>query len=288
MTADYLHTSIIGLRKYNVNAINPFTLYLKSFDSYYKIRGKGLFRPIEGLEYTKKAPIVIFGCSFAYGHMLPDNEILSARLAEKAKRKVYNFAYPAWGVQEIIYLFKHNDTLRNIEKKAASEENNTIQYIIYWYISDHLRRIYHEFDFCSVYYYLNYEEKNGDLVPKNHKYPFIDAYYVVKNYKYYKSYEDFRYIPEETKYKFFNLHLKKIMEEKSKYFPNAQFILMSSSEPFPDKEVEILKNMNIRVLYTKDLTGIDMESDPEWTLDDHPNAAAVELLSDALIKELDL
>ena len=281
----YFQTSVIRVALYYREGLMPFTIYLKSFDTFYKERKDSLFRPVEGLEYTDKTPIVLLGCSFAYGHILPDNEILSARLVEKAKRTVYNLGYPGWGVQNIIYLLQNNELFKNPKKLSKGEGT---QYFIYWYINDHLRRMYCRFDISSIYYYLTYDKKDNSLIQRKNKHPFIDAFYVYKDYKYFENYKEFEQISIEQQYEFLNLHLKKIMEEKQKLFPNAKFILMSSSIPFPEEEEKILSNMNIKLLYTADLTGVDMETGPEWTYDMHPNPQAIELLSDALIKELDL
>ena len=134
----YFQTSVIRVALYYREGLMPFTIYLKSFDTFYKERKDSLFRPVEGLEYTDKTPIVLLGCSFAYGHILPDNEILSARLVEKAKRTVYNLGYPGWGVQNIIYLLQNNELFKNPKKLSKGEGT---QYFIYWYINDHLRRM---------------------------------------------------------------------------------------------------------------------------------------------------
>ena len=285
INATYHNTSFWGLRNFHYDELVPFTIKIKTFDAFYNSRKDSMFRPIEGQEYEDKIPVILLGCSFAYGHVLPDNKILSAKLAQKAHRKIYNFAYPGWGVQEILYLFKNNETLKNI---TIPEEEGGKQYLIYWYISDHLRRMYHEFDQSSIYYYLTYQNINGNLSPIHQKHPFLDAYFIYKDYRFKVMVDEYAQLTDEEKYPFFNLHLAKILEEKNKLFPNAEFILMSSSEPFPEEETQLLDDMGIRVMYTQDLTGVDMENDPEWTYDIHPNAAAVELLSDALVKELDL
>ena len=261
-----------------------FTLKMSTFDDFYKKREANMFRPVSGEEYTEKKPIILMGCSFAYGHVLDDNKILSARIAEKAKRTVYNFAYPGWGTQNIIYLMQHNQKLQNVKKEGEGK-----QYIIYWYIYDHLRRLYIPFFFTDTYYALLYTEKNGTLVRKERNHPYIDAFYLIKDQEYKRVLTDYAERTEEMeKYRFFMQHMYRIKEEKDKLFPDAQIIVMSSSEPFPDQVVSDLEAIDIPVLYTKDLTGVDMENDPEWTYDIHPNAAAVELLSDALIKELGL
>lgn len=40
-----------------------------------------------------KKPVVIFGCSFAYGEYLNDNQTFGYKLSKQTGRTVYNFAY---------------------------------------------------------------------------------------------------------------------------------------------------------------------------------------------------
>lgn len=44
-----------------------------------------------------KKPVVIFGCSFAYGEYLKDNQTFGYKLSKQTGRTVYNFAYSGWG-----------------------------------------------------------------------------------------------------------------------------------------------------------------------------------------------
>ncbi len=265
----------------------PFCAKMMSFDKYYQKRRSTMFRPIAGKEYTDKVPIVLFGCSFAYGHTLPDEKILSALLADKMKRTVYNFGFPGWGGETVLYLLKNDKELRNIKK-----EGNGKQYLIYWYITDHLRRLYSPYWMTAQYYFLTYTEKNNDLYVTKHKHPVLDAYYPYKIYNTNRiDINADEHTPMEEKLRFFNLHLKKIMEEKQKVFPDAEFILLSSADKFPAEEEKIMKDMGIRILYIKEMTGIDvdgpsLESETEWLAEGHPNENAVKIIAEALAKEL--
>lgn len=283
MTAHLMNTTFSDVFKNHLSLQNNnFTLKIKSFDEYYNKHSDTMFRPVAGEEYAEKVPLVLFGCSYAYGHLLPDYDVLSAQLANKTHRTVYNFAYPSWGTQEIIYLMQNNKKLRDVRKDGMGK-----QYLIYWYIPDHLWRLYQPFMYNSTYYFLTYNAIDGKLSQVRHSHPVLDAFYIYKKYKYTKIYTIFEHMPDEWKYRFLNMHLKKIIEEKEKLFPNAEFIMLVTHD-MPHQEVEIINQLGIRVFFTQELTGINMEFDEEYTYENHPNEKANDILSDVLIKILDL
>lgn len=259
-----------------------FTYKMKSFDDFYKqLKEEHLFRPVAGSEYTDKNPVILMGCSFAYGHILPDEAILSAKLSEKLKRTVYNFGYPGWGTQQILYIMQNDNDMKNIKMNE-----NDKQYIIYWHISDHFRRLYSPFWSTNKYYFLTYKEKNNTLEKVNPKHPIIDSYYPYKTWKTNSIDKKAVSMSIEEKYRFFNLHLKEIMKEKNKLFPKAEFILLSTGH-FSEEENDIIKSLGIKLINIEDLTGMDLENDYDL-LDEtgHPEASAVECLSKYLAKEL--
>ena len=59
----------------------------------------------EGLNYKKK-PIILFGCSYAYGYQLEREQTLTYKLAQNAKIPVYNRAFTGWGIQHMLYQSK--------------------------------------------------------------------------------------------------------------------------------------------------------------------------------------
>ncbi|MGN0005244.1 MAG: hypothetical protein ACI37Z_04670 [Candidatus Gastranaerophilaceae bacterium] len=104
---------------------------------------KTLFRePI--LKGKNSDNIFIFGCSYAYGGPLEADEIFSAYLAEDTKYSVYNFAYGGWGIQHFLALLENYD-FSSIKSP---------KYVIYVYMSDHVRRMYSKYsDFLNTYYF---------------------------------------------------------------------------------------------------------------------------------------
>ncbi len=110
-----------------------------------------------GINYTKK-PIVIFGCSYAYGHGLKREETFPYKLSEITKRPVYSFA--SCGSNAIRNLIEVEKFIKNDEqnKKVINEA----EYYIYLYMHDHIDR-YLEIDNLMEGYYKIFSIKNKYL-----------------------------------------------------------------------------------------------------------------------------
>ena len=77
-------------------------------ESFYQTK---FFRSPAGLEYKDKPSIVLFGCSYAYGQNLENEETLSYQLSRYLKRTVYNFALCGGGLQDILHIIRNNKIL---------------------------------------------------------------------------------------------------------------------------------------------------------------------------------
>ncbi len=132
---------------------------------------------------SKKAPILLFGCSFTYGEAIKYEECISYVLSKLTNRSVYNRGILSMGIKEayfqsqIIYIMeeyiKQNkkydvvDIIKNLNFNDKTKENfikifkddysrekifenyeqiandKEIEYVFYIFIGDHLRRLYH-------------------------------------------------------------------------------------------------------------------------------------------------
>ena len=93
-------------------------------------------RKPDGLEYKNKEPIVLFGCSYAYGQFLEYNQTFSYKLAHILKRPVYNRAIPGRGISFMYWQSINNDFY------SAVPPSDTVLYIIF---HDHYRRLFLNF-----------------------------------------------------------------------------------------------------------------------------------------------
>jgi len=74
---------------------------LKGFFNGRSNRGSSGRKP-DGLEYKNKTPILIFGCSFAFGQYLNHKKTVSYKLSKLLKRPVYNRSVPGGGYSTCI------------------------------------------------------------------------------------------------------------------------------------------------------------------------------------------
>ena len=118
---------------------------------------KTKLRKPDGLQYKNKSKhsIVLFGCSYAYGVGLAQNQTFSYKLSQILKTPVYNRAL-AWGnLQEMWYQVEGSKDFYTQVPKSDT--------YIYLMMYDHYNRMYSFFTVYTYRQYLNYIDYNGNL-----------------------------------------------------------------------------------------------------------------------------
>lgn len=87
------------------------------------------YRPIENIQSDKN--ILIFGCSFAYGMFLKDNETFSHFLGKLTEYNIYNRSHNGRSAQHMLYQLENKDLIKSLPKP---------DYVIYVFIPHHIRR----------------------------------------------------------------------------------------------------------------------------------------------------
>lgn len=205
-----------------------------------------------------KKPIVIFGCSFADGVFLKDEDKFSYRLYEATERNVYNKAMVGQGLQYMLY---------QLENEKFYQEFPEPEYVIYVYINDQLRRLYKE---CapmmkSPFYKIG---KNGKLKKINnpfyYSFPMLCIRYMEQ-------------VPENDEtYSFLRQHFIYAKELADKHWKNAKWILILYEET-PVKYFEELKKYGYTVVVLKDLVPDDFYTNLKYRIsetDPHPSKEA--------------
>lgn len=263
-----------------------FLLRSGSYKKLYNPTPDILYKEIRPIEYRdkNKEPIVIFGCSFAYGYAIDYKDSVSVRLANLTNRTIYNRAKNAEGPNFMYYQLKNN-VLKNIKNP---------KYIIYFFIPSHLWRNYqakpHTYaDYITIRYKITENEikENPIMFPTLHSSFFV--YLLDLIYLKYKS--------QDTKC--LNKMFSKIIEESLKIikinFPKTKFVIVY----MPSWQYEE-HNPNISNL----IEGIDPDIKfidiikflPDITTEDkywvdnggHPSSYAWEKIVPILTKELNL
>lgn len=246
---------------------------------------EGWGRAPEGLEYNNK-PIVIFGCSYAYGYNLSKEQTFSYKLANTTMRPVYNRAWTGWSIQHMLYQTR----LEKFYKQIPEPE-----YVIYVYLNDHLRRLYlmsfAAWNILAEEQNLRYKEKDGHLIQIQNKNPLlrqIKRLYLTNEL--HRMYVE-KYILKNHK-KCYDFALKHFIESKNemqKHWKNTKYIILFYNDTSDNKVFKTnLEKNGFIIIDSSDLTDRNLKDEAYMMPNEHPTEAAWDLLVSPIVKELNL
>lgn len=247
----------------------------------------GWGRPVEGTEYNKK-PIVVFGCSFAYGFSLNNEQTFSYKLSKLAKVPVYNRAENGWGIQHMLYQSKLDELYKQIPEP---------EYVIYIYINDHIRRLYlltfSSWNILEEEQNLRYKEKNGQLIEIQNRNPILRQikrlYFVNKIHHSYVKKFILRKGNEKNFYDFAFKHFAEAKTEMEKHWKNTKYVIFFYDSNKEDTYLkDKLKDIGYIIINKSDLTNEDLTSPQYFLTNYHPNENAWDLLTPLIIKKLNI
>ena len=237
----------------------------------------------------KKKPILIYGCSYAYGENLPQEETLSYFLSQKAKRPVYNFGVSAKGLQHTLYL------LENDEKVTPAPE-----YIFYVFIYDHARRMYMNCSKTDDCKYIYYHLKNGKMVLQKNKYDLSERFYTSKYLKE-TLYFYLKNLFEEKIYNDLKSYFIAIQDAAKEKYPNTKLVIINygiaNKKILNSQRENELKKDGIEIInlrkeikgkFNKDIKDDEYRLSPEEDVYKHPNGKAWDIISDYLCEKYKL
>ncbi len=244
---------------------------------------EGWGRAPEGLQYNKK-PIVIFGCSYAYGYNLEKEQTLSYKLANLAKQPVYNRAWTGWSVQHMLYQTRLEKFYEQIQEP---------EYVIYVYLNDHLRRLYlmsfAAWNILADEQNLRYKEKDGNLIQIQNNNPIlrqIKRLYLTNEL--HRIYVE-KYILKD-KQKCYDFALKHFVESKNemqKHWENTKYIVLFYNDTSDNKVFKTnLEKNGFIIIDSSDLTNENLKDSKYMMPNEHPTEAAWDLITPKLIEKL--
>lgn len=185
------------------------------------------YRKNYGLNFHK-GNIILFGCSYAYGHMLEDKDTFHYKLSQKLKRPVYNYAVSGESTQFALMKIRSH-TIDDVIKKS--------DYAILVTIGEHIWRLHcNSNGYALEYTWPRYDIKNGELVFHKTRFPFIEASYL---YKYIRKLYFARFLSESDSeivqnylFDVMKLHYIEIKKELEKINPNIKVVII----PYLDSE----------------------------------------------------
>jgi len=238
-------------------------------------------RVIFGENYTNK-PVIILGCSYAFGFGLKKEKSFPFLLSEKTKRPVINFAECGYGAAASM------SKLINFYSAASEKYKkmiNDAEYIVYLYMYDHSARyisLWHFLDFYPVIYETSEFEKK-----------FLKYYlyrYIASKIKLHHILKGFPFSDNSSE--FILYLLKRVWALSKLYAPEAEFITIIYDETLPsnDSKTKIMftgEKMNdqkiwgggsaagfseySKIVHTKELTGFIFNNKYRLNGDQHPN-----------------
>lgn len=225
--------------------------------------------------------IVWFGCSFAEGAGLNDNQTPCYKISELTGKSCINKAKGATGAQFMYY---------QINDDKIMDDAKTADFIIYTFIWNHIQRLYnYQVNPLIDMFNLRYKIIDGNLVDITPQFnPLYSSFFVKRILN--------KIVFEQAKQESYNFRLfNKIMKEtyniSQKRYPNSKFIFIEfpelSKKELPDYEVKELESYGIKVIRVKDIIGNIDIYDPKYWLPDniHPTEQAWDLILPTIVEK---
>ncbi len=244
------------------------------------------FRTPCGVNFVKK-PIIIFGCSVAYGEYLKNEETFSYMLSKLTKRPVYNFAFSGFGLQHMLF---------QLQNEKETDKINNPKMVIFLFTEDHIRRINLEsFSPLDKELYLKYEKHNNSLVEKKQHSFCLDKLYLTRSLKYYMAIKDYNENMNSKRYEdLILLHILESQKIIAKKYPEAELVILFYEPTTKEKDVTRrikadLTKYKIKYTTTTELMGKNLSENPEYTFpDSHPKAIVWKILTPEFVKKYNL
>ncbi len=239
-----------------------------------------------------KGTILLFGCSFTYGAWLNEFDTFSYRLQHYTNRLVLNRGFSGWGPAGMLYQLRLSDLKNSLcfNLKSTLCNYGDVEYVIYTFIADHVRRNYVKCAFFDdKYMFYKYDKKSNSLVEKSNFDNFYYHSYILRKLYFDKVYRMVNEYNNDVK-QFTILHFTQSHKLIKQLFPHAKFIVFVYDGDNYIKPIQKeLEADGISIIYLTDLSKIDF-SKAEYKLIDgqHPNAKAWEIIVPLLAKKLNL
>ncbi len=240
-------------------------------DTYHNLIHSEEFRAVENKD-SKKKPILIFGCSFAWGSDLEENQTISYKLGQATKRPIYNRARMGWSVQHMLYQLQQDEFYKIVPKP---------EYIIYICIGGHEIRlntpVSPTFPNC---YYIFYKMKNDKLIQKKRTFysdKFLFQHFINNKYPKSNITDMLPYFKEA----------KNIVEKK--WGKDVKFVILFYERMENEKLLSELKKLGF-IMINEDEMPIKADN-VKYHLsetDNHPNEKAWDEIVPFLVKRLKL
>ncbi|MBR2068710.1 MAG: hypothetical protein IJ877_03000 [Candidatus Gastranaerophilales bacterium] len=279
--------------------------YFYDTEDFLKTIPWGAYYPDRFREYREtnqdKKPILLIGCSYAYGQWLDEKDSLGGLLEKLTKRHVYNLAVIGQDSAVASMLLDVEGKNKRITK--------TPEYVIYPYMFHNLVRLSNPY-YLSYYRKMGFIEQKDNILYKSYLYSHFKDVNFLK-----RLYWDIDFVQHQEIYFKILAHIKKTCD---KNYPNSKFVVLiyddinfdlcpniwhsvGESGSTMNKLFEIMysqefkqkmEDLGIEVIHTQDLIGRVMDNPLDRVLQDpnrpHPSASAWAEITPKLVERLKL
>ena len=273
------------------NEFNPYLNNLKDLECNYKENCFHKFRlPSIPQNIQNTNPIIIFGCSFAHGNNLMQEQTFGHKLSEYTKRPVYNRARVGSGPGFMYFQTMNKQFYETVPK------SDTVIYII---IYDHYRRMLsYKFRPQDEVNQETYKAnlKNKKLTPYSYNNILVRFFRTTYIALFFNAYKVKWFIENPKNYDkladIMLLHIIKSKQELENHWQNnIKFIVIV----YNDQEIKNskllekkLSDNGFKVILTSNLTKENLDNNLKYIQQDHPTEAAWDLLTPLIVKEAGL
>ena len=274
-------------KKYE-NTNLKYSFRMKSYEYFYnEIFKKKFMRPVEN-KNSSLNPVLIFGCAFAYGQNLKNDETFSHHIAEYIKNPVYNFAYGGWSIANTLYQAQHEPIIQNLSKEP--------EYVIYVYTPVQLHRVYlNVYDPGDNHLTAHYDYKNG-IIKETKPSLFLYSFYTAKKLNnaaamrkiwtknYWTRNEKYRMKNEEVLIKFFDETIK----ELKKRWKNTKYYILAYENGRDSDMQRVSEETDWQVVFIDDIASMNVFA-PEYVIsktDTHPSKKAWDVLTEPFLRRI--
>lgn len=279
-----------------------YSLKLIPFSQFYQqeqVFFESLRRKIEPADKeNEKKPIIVFGCSFAYGALLEDTDTFEYKLSRLTNRTVYNRAFQGFGISPMLWMLRQD---KFYEDLSGAEP----EYVIYVYYVDHLRRIFYDKYGLDLNVWVSFDDVNNHLVESTPKDLYLTKFQLYKKYKKYIIHNKiFANENKDINFDLLKLYFEESRKELQKRYPNIKFIIIKHpcsiatladiGEENVQKYTYItprwkeLEDEGFIVYDLLDKLDVDITSNEYTFPDSHPNEKAWDVVTKKLVEDLNL
>ncbi len=273
---------IFHIVKKDLGTNSKYTTKMTSYDDFYKnLFKKKLIRPIENYE-SELSPIVIFGCSFAYGDGLNERQTFSHKLAKYVNNPIYNFSYGGWSVANMLYQIEHEPILKDMKEPES---------VIYVFVPVQKHRlflhVYHPLDWHLTVHY-----KIKDNMLKQSKIPpvFFSLYTIKKIDNMVAMFKGSSDIYKSKRDEITKLFFKQSLINMKANWKNTKFYIFNFSDYTEDFLYELEQETDWKLI---DLSEFEDEEkiyfNKKYTIseeDKHPNEAVWDIIAPLFFQKI--